>query len=79
MHLIRCLAFLSAKDEFYIFATHIRGVDNTLADALSRNNESLIRTLHPQATQSPTPIPVSLLDLLIVTKPDWLSQHWTQL
>ena len=79
MHLMRCLAFLAAKDEFYIFATHIRGVDNTLADALSRNNGSLFRTLHPQAKQSPTPIPVSLLDLLIVTKPDWLSQHWTQL
>lgn len=79
MHVMRCLAFIAAKYEFSIFATHIRGVDNTLADALSRNNESLFRSLHPQAKQSPTAIPVSLLDLLIVSKPDWLSQHWTLL
>ena len=79
MHLMRCLAFIAAKYEFTIFATHIPGVDNVLADALSRNNGTLFHTLHPQANQSPTPIPVSLLDLLIAEKPDWLSTRWTQL
>ena len=79
MHLMRCLAFIAAKYEFTIFATHIPGVNNVLADALSQNNESLFHSLHPQANQSPTPIPASLLDLLIVEKPDWLSTHWTQL
>lgn len=35
MHLMRCLAFVAAKFQFYLFATHIKGVNNTLADALS--------------------------------------------
>lgn len=38
MHLIRCLAFIKAKFQFTIWATHIKGIDNDLADALSRNN-----------------------------------------
>ena len=38
MHLMRCLAFISAKFEFSIFATDISGIHNDLADALSRNN-----------------------------------------
>lgn len=79
MHLMRCPAFISAKYEFFIFSTHIRGIDNTLADALSRDNKQLFHTLHPQAKQDTTPIPAGLLDLLIVSKPDWISQHRTQL
>ena len=38
MHLLKCLAFITAKLEFFIFATHFRGIDNILADALSRDN-----------------------------------------
>ncbi len=37
MHLMRCLTFLAAKFNFVISAAHIKGVDNTLADALSRD------------------------------------------
>jgi len=33
MHLMQCLAFLPAKTEFFIFATHIKGVDNVIADS----------------------------------------------
>jgi len=79
MHLMRCLAFLAAKMEFFIFATHIKRDDNVLADFLSRNNHHLFRSLYPQAMQHPTAIPENLLDLLIVSKPDWTSPHWTQL
>ena len=79
MHLLRCLAFLEARFSFHIFATHIRGTHSVLADALSWNNEVLFRALFPQAHREPTPIPASLLDVLVVTKPDWTSQHWTQL
>ena len=73
MHLMRCLAFISAKFEFFTFASHIRGVDNTLADALSRNNRQLFHSLHPQAKKEAAPIPMEWLDLLIVDKPDWTS------
>ncbi len=38
MHLARCLAFITAKYDFHIVATHIRGVHNIRADALSRDN-----------------------------------------
>lgn len=79
MHLMRCLSFIAAKYEFFMCATHIRGVDNILADALSRNNMHLFHSLHPQAKQEATPIPACLLDVLILSKPDWTSQHWTQL
>ena len=79
MHLLRCLAFICAKFNFSMHANHIPGVDNTLADALSRNNDQLFKSLYPQGNPAPTPIPVELLDLLIVSMPDWTSVHWTQL
>ena len=46
MHLARCLAFITAKFECDIVATHIRGIDNTIADAISRDNLSLFHLLH---------------------------------
>ena len=79
MHLLRCLVFLQAKYSFHIFATHIRGVFNTLTDALSRDNQALFHALYPQAKKEPVAIPTSLLDLLVVSKPDWTSQNWTDL
>ena len=51
MHLMRCLTFLAAKMHFRVRATHIRGVDNILADALSRDN------LHRLSTGRPAPLP----------------------
>ena len=79
MHLVRCLAFIKAKLEFDLTAAHLPGVSNCRADALSRNHLSLFRTLHPQANQEPTAIPEALLDLLIISRPDWTSKHWTEL
>ena len=38
MHLMRCLAFIMAKCEFFLFASHIKGQHNKIADALSRDN-----------------------------------------
>ena len=47
MHLMRCLAFLKAKFQFSLFATHISGVNNDLADALSRDNLQYFLSHHP--------------------------------
>lgn len=58
---------------------HIQGSHNMLADALSMDNSTLFHTLLPQANRAPAPIPASLLDVLVVTKPDWTSPHWTRL
>ena len=79
MHLMRCLAFLRAKFQFNLFSTHVSGVDNDLADALSRDNLWYFKQYHPHAQDYPTPIPPELLDLTIVKKPDWTSRLWTDL
>ena len=79
MHLARCLAFVKAKFEFELLATHLPGARNTIADALSRNNMASFHSLLPQADQEPTLIPDSFLDLLIVSRPDWTSRRWTEL
>ena len=70
MHLARCLAFISAKFDFHPIATHIKGIDNVQADVLSRDNLPLFCSLHPLANQDGAAIPQSLLDLLILSKPD---------
>lgn len=77
MQLTRCLAFIAARREFHIRATHIRGVDNILADALSRDNLALFHSLYPQASARPTAIPEAVLELLLLREPDWMSKHWT--
>ena len=79
MHLVRCLAFIRARFQFRIYAVHVPGVENTMADALSRNNRVLFMSLHPQAQQSPAPIPSELIDMLLLTRPDWTSPQWTNL
>ena len=72
MHLMRCLAFLKAKFQF-LFASHISGINNDLADAMSRDNLQYFLSHHSQAQPSPTPLPPELLDLMIIKKPDWTS------
>lgn len=79
MHLMHCLAFLAAKFEFFLFSTHLRGVDNSLADSLSRNNRDHFLAAFPQANPVPTPLSAELLDLLILSKPDWNAKRWTEL
>ena len=79
LHLRRCLAFLTARLDINLFASHIKGKDNGLADALSRNKAAIFFAAHPQALPHPSPIPAELLDLLIVQKPDWRSPNWTSL
>ena len=58
MHLLRCLAFYATYFRFQFHATHVPGVLNTAADALSRDNLSLFNSLVPQVY-----IPVAILDL----------------
>ena len=79
MHLLRCMAFITAKFQFLITASHIPGIENTAADALSRDKVNLFHSICPQADHAPSAIPASLLDLLVLSKPDWTSWHWTEL
>lgn len=77
MHLLRCFSFYCAYFRFHVSATHIPGILNTAADALSRNNLSLFSSVVPQARQYA--IPPALFELLIATTPDWGSADWTRL
>jgi len=78
-HLLCCLAFLMAHYQCDLEANHIPGQHNTLADALSRNNLELFHMLHPQAHPQPSRLLDQLITLLIMERPDWTSQRWTEL
>ncbi len=79
MHLARCLAFVQAEFEVALVASHIREVENVLADALSRNEFDKFHNRCPQAAAEPTSIPEALLDLLLIKRPDWTCPSWTEL
>ncbi len=79
MHLMRCLSFITAKYNFVVSAAHIKGSQNDLADALSRNNRAYFLSHYPQAQESPTAVPPELEELLVTSHPDWISPHWTRL
>ena len=74
MGLMRCLHFIAARFNLLLSATHIAGIANSLADALSRDNLLLFFKHHPQANCSPSPIPPALLDLLVHSRP---SPSWS--
>lgn len=54
MYLIQCLSFTVAQFQFVLVPSHIRGVENTLADALSRDNLPLFLAQYPQAARFST-------------------------
>ena len=79
MHLMRCFSFVATKFNFFFSACHIRGRENVLADALSRNNLRMFLHSCPQAQREPTYLPPALQELLMLSRPDWTSTAWTQL
>ena len=79
MHLLRCLFFIRAHYQFILWAVHVPGVENILADAISRNNLNYLFSQIPRARQSQSEIPPPLLELLVEQQPDWTSRAWAQL
>ena len=79
MALLRCLFFIAARNNLLITAAHLPGSLNQVADALSRNNLPLFFTIYPQADPHPSVIPPALIDLLVLSKPDWTSQSWNKM
>ena len=73
MHLLRCLWFFTAFFNIRVTATHIRGVDNSSADMLSRNQAECFLSTNPQASRTPTPLPPPLLLIVSPSKSDWTS------
>ena len=60
MHLVRALFFVAAKHNFHVSITHIAGVDNSIADALSRFLMQKFHLLAPDADVHQTPTPAQL-------------------
>lgn len=55
MKLMRTLTYQSAINGFVIHAQHIPGVDNGIADSISRYQMVKFRTMAPEANMRPTP------------------------
>ncbi|XP_048577014.1 uncharacterized protein LOC116601584 [Nematostella vectensis] len=72
MHLLRSLLLVAARQGFSFSAAHVPGVENSVADALSRFNYQAFLTLAPWAAPSPTSIPQAVLVELTqpTSKPD---------
>lgn len=79
MQLLRCLFFIEAHFQFRLTATHIPGVENDLADDLSRNNIVQFLEKSKLANPNPSTIPPSLLQWLLHPNMDWTCPSWTRL
>ena len=66
MHLL--IFFIEADKGFSLSVVHVRGVANDLADDLSRDRLTSFLSKVPTAEQLPTPLPPSLLRLLLDTR-----------
>ena len=64
MALLRALLGVAARFNFTFEAVHLPGVDNPVADALSRFNWQVFRRLAPDSSPYPTPIPDAILHSL---------------
>ena len=64
MSLVRIIVLRTLIENFQFKAKHIAGVDNKIADALSRGQMQRFRSLAPKANADPNRIPTGFLDLL---------------
>ncbi len=79
MHLRRCLAFLEASNAFILVSEHIKGEDNVVADALSRDRLSLAHSLMQEASAEAELVPLELVEGLTARGAEWSEQLWTVL
>ena len=79
VRLLRILALLYAVHSISLRAEHLPGVNNTTADALSRNNLSTFFASNPQATPVPTGVALCLQELVLDHRLHWTSPNWKRL
>ena len=65
--------------QFTLHCVHLPGVENTVADALSRNDLVSFRSQAPEADRDPQVLPESLVEALLLFDQDWLSPTWRRL
>ena len=73
MHLLRCVAFIEARWEFTLVATHLAGRENTLADDLSRDRQQSFLQARSGLVMDQSVPSQDLVDMVCNKKPDWLS------
>ena len=76
MQLLRVLHFAAAFYSFTWVSTHIPGVTNVEADALSRDSMPKNQCLSLQFNEQPAAIPLQFLELLLSPHLDWSSHTW---
>ena len=76
-NMLRCFYFYAAYFQFTFSATHIPGVANVAADALSRGNLTLFHSLLPQVQERR--VPHILHSLFLLRSPDWTCSTWMTL
>lgn len=64
MHLLRCLHFFSARFQLSLVARHVPGRENIAAEALPQDEPHVFFSCTPQAAETASHIPSSLLDML---------------
>ncbi len=79
VQLLRYLHFYTAVLDIRVRANHIEGVNNSIADAISRNHLQVLFQLNKDANPTPTPIPRSTWELLFTQGQDWRSATWRSL
>ncbi len=79
MHLMRCLAFIEATVPMTVVAEHMKGVDNVVADALSRDRRNVACSLMQDAEAEPVGVSKELMDLLLKEDHCWKEQDWDRL
>ena len=63
MDLVRDLTLCPLQHNFYFRAVHVPGINNNIADSLSRFQMERFHQLAPQANETPDPIPAYLYKL----------------
>lgn len=77
MHLLRCMHFFTARHDITVSAVHVPGVNNSRADALSRDNIESFLQITPEAQSQPTAVPQQLWSVVVEQQIDWLSPAWS--
>ena len=79
MQLLRVLHCVAAFYSFTWVSTHIPGVANVAANALSRDSMPKNQCLSLQLNEQPAAIPLQFLELLLSPHLDWSSHTWRRL
>ena len=79
MHLMRCLAFVEARVPVTIVAEHIKGSENVVANALSRDRLDFARSAMQVSEREAEAIPRDLLEMLTAESQSWSEREWRKL